>query len=451
MRLTRFTGMQAFWLTWFGLMLTFTGSGLTRFGLSVWVFQETRDPQAFSALLFFAIIPLAVGSLVAGPLVDRWDRRKVLMLSNIAASIPTLVVMLLHFQDGLELWHLYISLFINGLANAFILPAFDASIRMLVPTSRLGQASGLSQMIQSLGVIIAPPIAGAMMAQLGLGSIFLSDFSTFLAAVFALLLVEIPKPVRELVTTQTSIREDFVFGLRYLTERPPFVFLMAFLTSVIFASSFVYSLSGPLVLSFASESALGFTYAAYGIGGSLGAIIVSITGGPKRRMRGILLAATAMGLGAAFASLRADPVWISVGIFVFGVAMTYLIALNRAVYQEKAAPEVLGRVFSVRIVAGTSAQALGLLLAGSLAANIFEPAMLEGGALAASFGRLLGTGEGRGAATLYLLTGLGTLLLTTISALFPSLRNLEDQLPDYQSPEVQAETSRHAPVNTTND
>lgn len=427
-------GITAFWLVWLGLLMSFTGSGLTRFGLSVWVFERTRDPEAFGVLLFFAIVPLAVGSLVAGPLVDRFNRRRVLIVGNIVASLPTLGIMLLYFQGGLELWHLYLTLFVNGIANAFILPAFDASIRMLVPETKLGQASGFSQMIQSLGTIVAPPVAGFMLMRFGLGSVFITDFLTVAVAVLALSLVAIPQPVRELSATRTSIWQDFVFGLRYIVARPPFVFLMTFLTLVIFASSFVYALSGPLVLAFGTETTLGIVYAAYGLGGLIGAVLVGATGGTRRCMNGILLGAMAMGLGAALASLQAEALWVSTGIFVFGLAMTYVIALNRTIYQEKAAPEVLGRVFSFRLVVGAGAQALGLLLAGSLAARVFEPGMLKDGALAAVFGALLGTGEGRGAALLILLTGVGMLLLAVVSALIPALRLLEDRLSDYAAP-----------------
>lgn len=430
MKLRPVKGMIAFWVTWLGLLLSFTGSGLTRFGLSVWVFQETRDPQAFSALLFFATIPLALGSLVAGPLVDRWDRRNVLIVSNIVASLPTLGVMALYFYGDLALWHLYVTLFINGLANAFILPAFDASIRMLVPAERLGQASGFSQMIQSLGTIIAPPIAGFMLARLGLGSIFISDFVSVVLAVIALLIVTIPQPERSLSTQTVSIWEDFIFGLRYIFTRPPFLFLMTLLTLIIFASSFVYALSGPLVLAFDSESTLGIAYAAFGFGGLVGAVVVGVSGGPKRRMHGILLGTALMAVGTGLVSMRPNALWISSGLFVFGVAMTFVIALNRTIYQEKAAPEVLGRVFSFRIVVGTGAQALGLLLAGSLAANVFEPAMQAGGALALRFGPWLGTGEGRGTALLVLFTGLGLLLVSIAASLIPQLRMLEDVLSD---------------------
>lgn len=431
MEIGRFTGMKAFWLLWLGLLLSFTGSGLTRFGLSVWVFEQSRDPQAFSTLLFFATIPLALGSLLAGPLVDRWDRRRVLIISNIIASLPTLAVMLLLFTERLEIWHLYLALFINGLANAFILPAFDASIRMLVPKERLGQASGLSQMVQSLGTIIAPPIAGFLLVQWGLGSIFIIDFLTVSCATLALILVTIPRPERVLDTQQTNIWQDFVFGLRYILVRPPFIFLMTFLTLVVFAQSLVYALTGPLVLSFGTEDGLGIVYGAFGVGGLIGAILVSATGGTRRRMHGILAGAVLMGVGAVVLSLRPDTLWISIGTFVFGLSLSYLIALNRTIYQEKAAPEVLGRIFAFRIVVGVGAQAAGLLLAGGLAAAVFEPGMVEGGALASVFGDMLGVGEGRGAALVILLTGVVMLVLGVLSALISPLRRLEDRLPDY--------------------
>ena len=435
MRFHRATGMRAFWLTWVGLLLTFTGSGLTRFGLSVWVFQETRDPQSFSTLLFFATVPMAVGAVFAGPFVDRWNRRSVLLISNIVASIPTLLVMLLFLADRLELWHLYSSLFVNGLANAFILPAFDASIRQLVPVERLGQASGLAQMIQSLGVVIAPPIAGFVLVQFGLGAIFFMDFATFALAALLLLFVYIPPVIRELVTEKTSVWQDFIFGLRYMLERPPFLFLMTFLTLVISASAFVYALSGPLVLGFSDESSLGIVYAAYGFGGFLGAVAVSITGGSKRRMHGMLGGAMLLGISSMLIALRPDTLLISLSLLVYGASMTSLIALNRTIYQEKAAPEVLGRIFAFRIVVGVGAQALGLLVAGWLAATIFEPGMMAGGALSEMwggfFGNLLGSGEGRGAALLTGLIGAGIFVFAVLCSLFPGLRLLEDKLPTY--------------------
>ena len=117
----RFAGMTAFWVTWGGLVLAFTGSGLARFGLSVWVYQETGDAQAFALLLFFGVFPLSLRALIAGPLVDRLDRHHILVASSALARVPTLIVMLLWWQGGLEQWHIYLALVANAVSNAFVL------------------------------------------------------------------------------------------------------------------------------------------------------------------------------------------------------------------------------------------------------------------------------------------------------------------------------------------
>jgi DHA3 family macrolide efflux protein-like MFS transporter len=431
----RITGMRAFWVIWGGLLLSFTGSGLTRFGLSVWVFNETQDTQAYSVLLFSSTIALAIGSIVAGTLVDRWNRRTVLILSNIAGSLPTLVIMLLHFNDALTINHLYVALFVNGFASAFMLPAFDSSIRILVPPGQLARASGLSQMVQSMGTIIAPPLAGVMMAQWGLGSVFIVDYVTVTLAIVPLLFVFIPTPERTLVTKQSNIWDDFKFGLQYISQRPPFVFLMVYVTLVMFAQSFIYALTGPLILSFSTQEAMGVVYAFFGIGGIAGATMVSLTGGTKRRMTGMIIGSVVMGIGAIIAGVKADVGYVNIGTLVFGFAMSYLIALNRTIYQENSAPEVVGRIFSFRIMVTITAQAVGLLMAGSLAANIFEPAMMpEAGWLAEMFGPLIGVGEGRGVGLLVILVGAVILAMGVISALIRPLRLLEDQFEKADSP-----------------
>lgn len=423
----RFTGMRAFWAIWTGLLVSFTGSGFTRFALSVWVYQDSRDAEAFALLLFFGIIPISIGSLVAGPLVDRWDRKRVLFVSTALARIPTLVVMLLWWHGSLDLWHVYLAVAVNGLANAFVLPAFDASVRMLVPNERLGRASGFSQLIQSLGVVVGPPLAGFFLVAFGLGSIFAVDIASAALALLALAFARVPNPVRTLARG-AGVWQEFVIGLRYVAERPAFVFLAGFLALTVFGSSFLYALSGPLVLGFGDEATLGMVYAAYGVGAVAGALAIGGWGGPARRIPGILIATLILGIGTVLIAVRADPLWVTVIIVILGASQAVLLALNRVVFQEHAAAEVLGRVFAFRMVLTATAQAGGIVLAGSLAARVFEPAMAPGGALEAWFGPLLGSGEGRGAALLLVVIGVGLAVLALASSASARVRHLEDGL-----------------------
>ena len=423
----RFRGMAAFWVTWGGLVASFTGSGLTRFGLSVWTYQETRDAQAFALLLFFGVLPLSIGALVAGPLVDRLDRRRVLVVSNAASRVPTVLVMVLWWQGGLELWHIYLALVVNGVANAFVLPAFDASVRMLVPEERLGQASGFSQLMQSLGIVVGPPIAGFFLVAFGLGSIFAIDLATVALALLALAVVHIPNPARA-AAARPSIWRDFVLGLHYVVERPAFLFLSVYLSVTVFGWGFVYALSGPIVLGIGNEATMGLMYAIFGMGSVVGAVGFGVWGGPRRRIPAILFTTLVVGITTMLVGLRPNLLWIGVFLALLGAAQATMLALHRVVFQVHGAPAVLGRVFAFRLVLTAAAQAAGIVTAGTLAANVFEPAMAAGGAWAARLGPWIGSGEGRGAALLQVLVGAVIASLALLSVSSRRLRRLEDGL-----------------------
>ena len=222
-RLPRFAGERAFYALAGGQFVSTIGSGMTRFGLGLWVLDRTGDIAAYTILLFAAVLPLGAASLLVGPLVDRWNRRWTLILANAGASAPTLVVALLYLTDTLAVWHLYIALVVNGIASAFILPALEASTPMLVKPDRLGNASGVTAMLQSVDAILSPILAVPLYLTLGLGIVFAVDFATFGISIFALVLSIIPQPARALEEADASIWSEFRFGLRHIAERRPWL------------------------------------------------------------------------------------------------------------------------------------------------------------------------------------------------------------------------------------
>ncbi|MEM8859751.1 MAG: MFS transporter [Chloroflexota bacterium] len=429
---------KAFYTIMAGQLVSTIGSSMTRFGLGIWVLNETGDTGAFTLLLFFAVLPVGIGSLFAGPLVDRWNRRRTLIIANILASLSTLAIAILFFADILELWHLFVAVTINGLANAFVLPALEASVPLLVEKEQLGRAAGLTQMIQALEVILGPALAGLLIGSAGLGAIFITDFVTFGAVLLALMVVFIPQPTgADKMGSESSLWGSFVFGLNYIRERPAFIYLMVFVTLTMFLMpGFGYALVTPLVLSFAGEEAAGFVLSVFGFGSLAAGILLAVWGGPKRRMDGMLLALAVAGLAMMFAGLRATLPFVMIGMLFIGISFVFMIGLNRVIWQVKAAPEILGRIFALRVALGVGAQALGILIAGPLAENIFEPRMMPGGSWAAVFGPIVGTGEGRGIGLVYVAVGVVTVLIAILAALNPNVRFLEDGVPDYIAPEV---------------
>lgn len=435
--MTIFSGARAFYAITFGQLVSLVGSGMTRFGLGIWVLKDTGDTTAYTALLFFAVLPVGLGSIFTGTLIDIWNRRVIMLIGNTVASLSTLVAALLFFSGALEIWHLFIVLTVNGLANAFVMPSMEASVPMLVEKENLGRATGLTQMSVSMEIIISPALAGLLIASAGLGFIFVIDFVTFGASVLALALSAIPQPPRaSQLTERRSLLGEFLFGLRYVAERPPFVYLMVFVTITMFLLPGIgYALSTPLALSVADERAAGLILSSFGVGALISGVLLTAWGGPKRRMTGMLVGLALAGLASVAVGLRESVPLIAGGVFFIGVTFMFMFGLNRVIWQVKAAPEVLGRIFSLRVAFGIGAQSLGVLVAGPLAQHVFEPMMAEGGALAGSVGSIIGVGDGRGIALMYIIGGLALIALVAVSALVRRIRLMEDYLPD-QTPTI---------------
>jgi len=434
-----FNGSDAFYAIILGQLVSTVGSGMTRFGLGIWVFIETGDASAFSLLLFFAVLPLGLGSLISGPIVDRMNRKQVMIVGNAVASLSTLVIAILFFADVLELWHLYIALFANGVANAFILPALDSSIPLMVSKEQLGRAAGITQLVQAMETVLAPAAAGFLVGFLGLGAIFVVDFVTFSASIIALFLSNVPQPQSS--NDSDSLWADFVFGVRYVLDRPAFLYLMGFVTLAMFLLPGIgYALVTPLILIFSTEQAAGLVVSGFGVGSFMGGILLTVWGGPKRRMTGMLWGLGIAGVATILVGLRENEILMAIAFVILGASFVFMIGLNRVLWQTKASPDVLGRIFSLRVALGVGAQSVGILIAGPLADNIFEPLFVEGGMLASSVGNYIGVGAGRGMGFMFILVGLALILIAVLSSIASSVRLLEDRVPDYIEPPIEPST-----------
>jgi MFS family permease len=187
---------------------------------------------------------------------------------------------------------------------------------------------------------------------------------------------------------------------------------------MVFVYGAMLALYPPLILSFADVDTLGLMHSLVGIGSLVGVTLLSFWH-IKRKMIGVLGAAFVTGAGCVLIGWRQEIAVIAVGLFCAFGAVPFWIGLNRAIYQIKAAPDVLGRIFSVRLFIGTTGQAFGAFMAGLLAERFFEPLALD------SRG-----GAGRGIAWMFTLIGLLVMGAAVIAALIPRVRLLEDRLPD---------------------
>ncbi|MCA9946452.1 MAG: MFS transporter, partial [Anaerolineales bacterium] len=342
---------------WFGEMISIIGSGLTGFALRVWAYEQTASVTQFALITFFYGLPGVLISPLAGVWVDRWDRRKTMIFSDMGAAMSTLGILLLVMTDQLQIWHVYIAVAIISLFGAIQEPASQATVSLLVPKEKLGRANGMMQIGPAASRIVAPFLAGLLLVTLGLKGIAQIDLATFLFAVIILLGVRIPNPARERTAAKeqkkSSYIEDAKLGWQYIRERIGFYYLLLLSIVINLTQGMVVVLIAPIVLSFADAQTLGWVFAVSGVGALLGAITMSVWGGPKRKMNGFIIFGFLRAILLLLGGLQPNALLIALAsafyLFFSQIANASLITI----WQKKVPTQIQGRVFATVRIAAT--------------------------------------------------------------------------------------------------
>ena len=301
--------MKTFLVIWFGQLISTLGSGLTGFALSVYVYQRTGSVTQLSLTLLAATVPAVLFSPLAGAVVDRSDRRWVMVLSDTGSGLSSLAIWLLLAVGQLEVWHIYVANAANATFGAFQRPAYMAATTLLVPKQHYGRASGLVQLGGALGQILAPLLAGFLIAAIRIEGVILIDFATYGLAILTLSLIRIPRPqaTGEGDRGGDSLLRQAAYGWFYLKERPGLLGLLLLFAFVNFALGFHSALLTPLVLSFATTEVLGILVSVGGIGLLAGSLVMSAWGGARRKVDSLLAAIFLSGLCLSLMGLRSSP------------------------------------------------------------------------------------------------------------------------------------------------
>lgn len=423
---------------WFGQLISIVGSGLTGFALRVWAYEKTTSVTQFALITFFYGLPGVLITPFAGVLVDRWDRRKTLILSDLGAAVSTFGILLLVTTDQLQIWHIYVAVALISIFGAIQEPASQATVPLLVPKERLGRANGMMQIGPSLSRIVAPFLAGTLLVTIGLKGITQIDLATFLFAVIVLFAIRIPNPTRtqlqESNVPKESKRDVFIadvkLGWHYIRDRAGLYGLFLLAIVINFTQGMVVIIIAPIVLSFAGAETLGWVFAISGVGALLGALVMSVWGGTKRKMDGFFVFGFLRAILLLLGGLQPNAWLIAIAsafyLFCSQIASASLITI----WQVKVPKELQGRVFSTVRLAGAFFFPVGQILAGPLSDYVFQPMLETDGILANSVGQIIGVGAGRGIGFLLIVVGLFNLIVMFIAYFNPRTRLIEDEIPD---------------------
>ncbi|MCP4656804.1 MAG: MFS transporter [bacterium] len=427
-------GMGLFTLIWLGQLVSALGSGLTGFALGVRVFQSTGSVTRLVLIGLAMFLPTVLLSPWAGVLADRWDRRHLLIFSNVGSAVSTLGLYWLIKADLLVEWHIYVVVGVNAAFVVFVWPTLTAATTLIVGKEHFGRASGMNQMGISLSRMLAPVLAGVLLMTIGLRGVILIDFATFLFSTVVLLLVRFPQPevTAEGRAATGTLRWQMGFVWTFIRERPGLLQLLLLFAAVNSIVTIVPVLVVPLVLGFASPVTLGLVLSFSSCGMLVGGIVMSVWGGapPHQRIPTILGIVLCQGVLLVVSGLRPSATLIAFVTFFFMVSFPLMAGISQTIWQSKVPPDIQGRVFAVRRMLAGSTVPLAMAGVGPLADYLFEPLLRAGGPLADSVGQLIGVGPGRGIALLLMVLGILIQVPMVAGLRSRSLLRMEETIPD---------------------
>ena len=434
---TRPTGMTAFIIIWIGQILSLLGTAISNFGLTLWAWEVSGKATSLTLVGFFFTLPMVVLSPIVGVLVDRANRKLMMMLSDLAAAATTLFILILYLSGSLEIWHLYIAAFISGTFQGFQFPAYSAAITTMLNKKHYARANSMLDMAGTASGIFAPMLAGALIGPLGLKGLLTIDLVSASFAIGSLLFVNIPQPVISETGRQAqgNFWKQAIYGFDYIFKRPSLLGLQTIFLSANFFFSIAFAVFAPMILGRTNNNQVifGSVQSAFAVGGLAGGLVMSVWGGPKRRIHGLLLGLAATGIPLCFLGVgQTLPVWLAAALTLTAIT-PMLNGSSQAIWQAKVPPDVQGRVFATRRLIAMLVSPFARLISGPLADNVFEPAMQSDGALTSLFGGLVGTGNGAGIGLMYVICGIFALVVPLGGYMIPLIRNVEDLLPDHDA------------------
>jgi DHA3 family macrolide efflux protein-like MFS transporter len=363
-----------FFSIWTGQAFSLVGSRLVQFALVWWLTETTGSATVLATATLVAILPGVILGPFAGALVDRWNRRRVMIVADGFVALVTAWLAYLFWTGSMSVWHVYAAMLARSMGGAFHWPAMQASTSLMVPKKHLSRVAGLNQTMQGALNIVAPPLGAILLSLLPMHAIMGIDLGTAAVAIVSLLLVAIPQPERTAAAgadQKVSVWDDFRAGLRYVWGWPGLMAILVLAMIINFVVNPAFSLMPLLVTEHFGGGALqlGWLQSGWGIGMLLGGLVLSVWGGFRRRVYTSLIGLVLEGAAILVIGLTpGNGFFLALGaILVAGFMNPLINGPLLAILQATVEPEMQGRVFTLVSSLSSAMMPLSLAVAGPVA------------------------------------------------------------------------------------
>ena len=420
--------LHSFLLLWGSQTVSQLGTAMTDYAVIIWVYSRKGTASSVTLLTVCTFLPTIFFRFLAGSAVDRWNKKRIMLIADLLAACGTLAVFVLHSADILQIWHLYVINFLLSLMNAFQEPASFVAVSMLVPKEHYARAGGLQGFSGAAVSILAPALGALLLASGGLDLVLMIDLATFAFAFLILLfLIRIPEAERK-ETDEEPFSKTCLDGIRYLKEHTAILRITLFLAVINFLAKLGNDgMLSPFILGRTgnNQAVLGAVESFTALGILAGSLLVTLMRPVRRRTRLIFITTGLVFAGNIIQGLTSRPwLWCAAAFGSYLLAAVMNINMD-TMMREQVPVEMQGRVFSAKGTLQNFTIPIALLLGGLLADTVFEPFMLADSPALRVLSGLAGTGKGSGIGLMFLIVGSAGMLISFTRLRKPVYRELD--------------------------
>jgi MFS family permease len=417
-------GFRSFMLIWAAQLVARVGNGLTPFGLSVYVYQQTGLSTSVAVVTMAGFLPAMLLAPLGGVLADRVDRRLLMILGG-AFSAVGLLALLLAFRSGAASVPVICAcLAFGSVFTSVIDPAYRATATDLLAPGQYARAGGLTQLASASQFLVSPALAGLLMAWSGVALVIVADIAAMTATTVCMLLIRRTIRTRKRAP-RGGVWADLRFGVAFLARNRDVTVLVLLMTLVTFCMGSLQTLFTPMLLDLSSERTLGIVRSATAVGMVAASLAIGVLDTGHRHVRSIVTALAVGGVAVVLMGATTSVLLVAALAFVFFMTLPPLNTSVEVLARSSIPNATQGRVWGLIGLVSQLGYLVAYAVAGVLADAVFNPLLVPDGALAGSVGTLIGTGPSRGIGLMLMVVGALLVVLAVVVSRVKGMRTME--------------------------
>lgn len=419
-----------FLLIWFGQFISIIGSGLTIFSLGVYVYQQTGTASSYVFILMCAFLPPFLLKPYGGILADRHDRRLMMVIGDSGSTLGLLFIFIMMLKGNIELWQIYLGIAISSTFSAFQEPAYKALITDLLPENQYAKASGLVQLASSAQYLISPFLAGIILTIMDIKFVFLIDVATFLIASSIVIWIRNILGITQITKPEQNNMDDLKEGIQEFSKNRGVVNLVITTMFVLFFVGLLQSLIIPMLLNLTTVKAAGITQSICASGILIGSLFIGVFGNKNKYVKTLSISLFISGIFFANLGFSTNIAYVTLAGFLFFATLPFINTSIEVLIRRNIDNSKQGRVWSIISMVTYLGSIIAFAVAGFLADKIFNPLLKPEGLLSETAGSIIGVGESRGIALMFIISGLMISIIALLiwkNKKIKELENIEGQ------------------------